>query len=115
MGDNFDWRNIGANKIADLKRICEENDIPVAGPRGKPEYVAAVSAWNKAKSPSVKPSPAARLRASPASSARSTPGRPGKVATCPEKLGAELQNPLFIASFIVFLLAFIAAFYYGSK
>jgi hypothetical protein len=36
------------------------------------------------------------------------------VATCPEKLGVELQNPLFVGCAVVFLLALIAAVYYAK-
>jgi hypothetical protein len=98
----LDWNNIGGNTIADLKKVCEECHISVAAPRGKPEYVAAVTAYRNSQTGSLAHSPAPKgARVSPSSGRASTKGR------AKSKLTKAIESPSVIVASLICIASLI--------
>jgi hypothetical protein len=110
MTNSIDWNNIPANRIADLKRICDENSIKVAVPRGKAEYVEAVTAWYAANGSSAQRSPASRRTRNSPSPGRVSPVAVAKGGTLQDKISRAAQNPGTIVAIVLFLGALILLF-----
>jgi hypothetical protein len=112
---SFDWTNIAANKISDMKRVCGEYGIDVPVPRGKPDYIQALTAYrnaNRTSGSGVPPSkpgtPGARW--SPASG-RTSPNLAQRKEHLATRLANQLQNPWFYLAIIVFIISLIVLLY----